>query len=290
MFTTTVKSFAKINVGLRILKKRPDGYHDLETIFYPIKLHDEISIKIEPSLSGSNSVVMTSNKSFIPLTKDNLCYKAIEGFFKAFRIKDCYKINLHIKKFIPVGGGLGGGSSDAASLIKFFIKYLDIDIESNKKSILDLALSIGSDVPFFLMQKPCYAEGRGEIMEILRDFHIDFDILIVNPNLHVSTKCAFEKLNINGKVKEPVLKDKKIFDLNDRESFINDFEEIIFKKYSELKNIKQELIEMGAVFVSMSGSGATMYALFDKNNKHSLKKSRDYYDDKKYFTFISEAS
>lgn len=289
MFASILKSYAKINIGLRILKKRPDGYHDLETIFYPIKLHDELPIRIEPSSSDFNSVIMTSNKSFIPLNKDNLCYKAVEKFFKAFKIKNYYKITLHIKKLIPVGGGLGGGSSNAASVIKFLIKYFNIDIEANKKAILKLALSIGSDVPFFLMHKPCYAEGRGEIMEILREFNIDYNILIVNPNLHISTRWAFEKLNVNMTVKEQVLNTQKIFNPCLKDIFVNDFEQIIFQRHLLLKDIKDELLKTGAVFSSMSGSGATMYGFFNKNDKAALIKCRNLYSSKNFFTYISAA-
>jgi len=289
MFNKTIKSFAKINIGLRVLRKREDGFHDLETIFFPVKLFDEISLKIEPSLLKLNSVRLKSNKSYIPLTKDNLCYRAIEYFFKTFYIKDCYTLNLYLKKNIPVGGGLGGGSSNAAAIIKALINYFKIDIENHRKKILDLALSIGSDVPFFLMTKPCYAEHRGEKMQILPDFEIAYDILIVNPNLHVSTKWAFEKLNMKeGSEKESVLKNVKTFDLLHKDEFVNDFEAIIFPKFETLKKIKSELSDMGAVYSSMSGTGATMFGFFERENKTHLRNCCDYYNKKQYFTYISE--
>ncbi len=286
----TINSYAKINVGLRILRKREDGFHDLETIFYPVKLHDEISIKIEKSSTGFNSVILKSNKPYIPLTKDNLCYKASEIFFKAFNIKECYKISFDIRKNIPVGGGLGGGSSNAAAVLKFLLKFLNIDIAENRQKILDMALSIGSDVPFFLMSKPCYAEGRGEKMSVLPEFKIEYSILIINPNLHVSTKWAFEKLNLTpGIQKESSLKEIKKFDLSQADKFKNDFEDIVFEKYELLREVKETLLNMGAEFASMSGSGATMYGIFDKkNNLSTLLKCRDYFDSKKYFTYISE--
>ncbi|MEO8448032.1 MAG: hypothetical protein ABI528_11075, partial [bacterium] len=236
----------------------------------------------------TNSVILGSNKVYIPLSRENLGYKAIENFFRVFNIREFYKINLYIKKFIPVGGGLGGGSSNAASIVKFLIKYFNIDIAENRKEILKLALSIGSDVPFFLMNKPCYAEGRGEILEILRDFNINYDILIVNPNLHVSTKWAFEKLNLGEKVIAPLYKNILSFDLSRKGFFVNDFEEIVFKKYNSLEVIKDELISHGAVFASMSGTGATMYALFEKSNREALKRSLEYYSEKNYFTYVSD--
>nr|HMS66274.1 hypothetical protein [Ignavibacteria bacterium] len=192
-----------------------------------------------------------------------------------------------IKK-TPVGGGLGGGSSNAASIIKFLINYYSIDINSNKAGIIDMAMSIGSDVPFFLTMKPCYAEGRGERLKLLKQFDLDFNILIVNPNLHISTKWAFESLNIQpGYEKSRILQDVKSFDPNNSEIFENEFEKVVFKKYNILKEIKNELIEKGAVFSSMSGSGATMYGLFEKNKNTELYKCRSDFRTKNYFTFIS---
>jgi len=289
MNTAKLQSYAKINVGLRILRKREDGFHDLETIFYPINLCDEVRIEIRRSNKNINSVILSSNKPFIPLTKDNLCYKAVEYFFREFRIRECYELNIFIDKKIPVGGGLGGGSSNAASIIKFLIKFMNIDIGSNKEKILNLALSIGSDVTFFLLMKPCYAGSRGERMISLKNFKIDYDILIVNPNLHISTKWAFERLNFKkGYFKEPVLNEVKNFKPEIFSLLENDFERVVFNRYSEMKTIKDELIEMGAVFSSMSGSGATMYAFFPKNKKGTLRKCREYYNSKNYFTFVSD--
>ncbi|MEO6693670.1 MAG: 4-(cytidine 5'-diphospho)-2-C-methyl-D-erythritol kinase [Ignavibacteria bacterium] len=289
MFSKIIKSYAKINIGLRVLRKREDGFHDLETIFYPIKLFDEITFHIEPSKINSNSVRLKSNKAYIPLTKENICYKALELFFKTFYIKECYSIDLYLKKNIPVGGGLGGGSSNAATTIKALVNFFEIDIELNKKKILDLALSIGSDVPFFLMSKPCYAEGRGEKMSLLNNFNINYDILIVNPNLHVSTKWAFEKLNVKPpNIKKIILKDIKTFDISEKQIFINDFEDIVFSKFDILKKLKYEFLEMGAVYSSMSGTGATMYAFFERNNNTLLNICKDYYHEKQYFTFVSD--
>ncbi|MCB0726918.1 MAG: 4-(cytidine 5'-diphospho)-2-C-methyl-D-erythritol kinase [Ignavibacteriae bacterium] len=288
MFSAELKSYAKINFGLRILEKREDGFHNLETIFYPVKLHDKVKIKIQKSELPSNSVILRSNKSYIPLTKDNLCYKAVEYFFREFKISDYYRIEIELDKFIPVGGGLGGGSSNASVVIKFLLKYFKIDIAVHRKEILDLALKLGSDVPFFLIHKPCYASGRGEKITVLKEFVNTYDILIVNPNLHISTKWAFEKLNFEpGKKRDPVLNNVKYLNIENFSFLENDFENVVFNKYEELKNIKEELKKYGAVYSSMSGTGATMFGLFEKNKKGTLNKCRDYYKNKKYFTYIS---
>ncbi len=210
-------------------------------------------------------------------------------FLRHFKSKICYKINLDIRKNIPVGGGLAGGSSNAASIIRFLVKLFDIDISANREKIIEMALSIGSDVPFFLMLKPCYAEGRGEKMVILREFVIDYDILIVNANLHVSTKWAFEKLDLSpDESKESLLSNIKVFKLDEINLFTNDFEEIVFEKYTLLGEIKSMLLESGAVYASMSGSGATMYGFFPKDKREALRKCRGYYNAKNYFTFISD--
>lgn len=286
---TKLQSFAKINLGLRILNKRKDGYHDLETIFYPIKLHDDIYIEIEPAEKNLNTVVLKSNKSFIPLNKENLCYKAVEKFFIYFRIKENFKIDIELIKNIPVGGGLGGGSSDAASVLKFLIKFFNLKIEENKDKILELALSLGSDVPFFLVMKPCYASGRGEKIKILQNFKIDCQILVVNPNLHISTKWAFEKLNLPSDVNsKPVLNTIVKFDPDNTDIYVNDFEKIVFPKYEILKKIKNELYNSGCLYASLSGSGATMYALYDKRKKREMLSIYDHYKIQKYFTYISD--
>ncbi|HMQ68874.1 MAG TPA: 4-(cytidine 5'-diphospho)-2-C-methyl-D-erythritol kinase [Ignavibacteria bacterium] len=288
MLSAELNSYAKINFGLRILEKREDGFHNLETIFYPVKLHDKINIKIKRSELPSNSVILKSNRSYIPLTRDNLCYKAVEYFFREFKITEFYRIEIELDKLIPVGGGLGGGSSNASVIIKFLLKYFNMDISVHRKKILELALKLGSDVPFFLIHKPCYASGRGEKITILKDFINAYDILIVNPNLHISTKWAFENLNFeSGKKTEPVLDKVKFLNIENFSLLVNDFENIVFNKYEELKNIKEELKKFGAVYSSMSGTGATMFGLFEKNKKGTLNKCRDYYKDKKYFTFIS---
>jgi 4-diphosphocytidyl-2-C-methyl-D-erythritol kinase len=286
-----LRSFGKINIGLRILSKRDDGFHDIETIFYPVKLCDEIKIFIVPTKKDHNSVYLDCNKSFLPLTKENICYKAIENFFVAFRIKEHFEIKFYIKKNIPVGGGLGGGSSNAAWVLKFLIGYFKINIPENRKTILDIALSLGSDVPFFLINKPCLAEGRGEMLKLLNEFKIDYNILILNPNLHVSTKWAYENLNFQpGLRREPVLLDVNNFDTAKADLFGNDFENVVFKKYMLLKELKDELISNGALFSSMSGSGATLYGFFRREDDELLNKIYSDYKRKGYFVFISKAA
>jgi 4-diphosphocytidyl-2-C-methyl-D-erythritol kinase len=284
----TLKANAKINLGLKIINKRDDGFHNLETIFYPVNLYDEISIKIFKSKRNTNSVIIKTNNKVIPTDRTNICFKVIESFFRTFSIKDFFIINIFIDKKIPVGGGLGGGSSDAAAVLKFLIKFFDINIIEKKKEILSIALLVGSDVPFFMIQKPCFAQGRGEIITKLHNFTLgNYRILLVNPNLHVSTKWAFENLNFQpGDTLESKIKNVDRFDSSEFEFLQNDFEKVVFEKYPELEKIKNELIDFGAVFSSMSGSGATIYGIFNESEKDSVHKAYEYFKDKNFFVYL----
>jgi 4-diphosphocytidyl-2-C-methyl-D-erythritol kinase len=281
-----LKASAKINIGLKIINKRSDGFHNIETIFYPVKLADEISFEIFPSHKNNNSVFLNSDNKIIPNDRNNICYKVIENFFKVFRITDFYNVKIYLHKVIPVGGGLGGGSSDAASILKYLINYFRIDVIKQKTEILNIALTVGSDVPFFLIHKPCFAFGRGEHLKILKDFNLDaYDILLVNPNLHVSTKSAFESLNYQtDEIHASNLSEVSAFDELSLSVLENDFEKVVFDKYKELIAIKDELKEFGSVYSSLSGSGATMYGLFKKDG--TVETAYQYYKSKNYFVYM----
>lgn len=286
-----LKAPAKINIGLRILNKREDGFHNIETIFYPVKFYDELEIVIAKSNTDTNSIIIKSEKTerySAPLNKSNTCFKAIQSFFKAFRITDNFRIEILLKKNIPIGGGLGGGSSDAGAILRYLLKYFNINLTDNRQKIIDCALEVGSDVPFFLIQKPCYATGKGEKLHLLNNFLVDYDILLVNPNQHVSTKTAYESLGLQpGFSADPVLNNIKSFTPEDKELIINDFEKVIFEKYSILKDVKSRLYEQGAVFASMSGSGAVLYGFFDKADKENFKTAINEFKSAGYFTAIA---
>jgi len=283
-----IKSPAKINIGLKILRKRVDGYHDIETIFYPVNLFDEIDIKINKSDSDKNSILIRSEKHSVPLIKNNTCIKTVENFFRIFRITDFYFIEIYLRKNIPIGGGLGGGSSDAGSIIRYLTKYFKIDVRENREKIMQCALSVGSDIPFFLIQKPCYATGRGEHLRILNRFRLNYDILLVNPNRHISTKWAFEELGIDKDYLSPcTLSGIEEFNPDNPALFVNDFEKVVFNKYPDLKEIKDDLYSSGAVFASLSGSGAVIYGMFEKDKYEKILSAHKNFSDKNYFVFTS---
>ncbi len=293
--TYTLKSPAKINIGLRILSKRKDGYHNIETIFYPVKIFDEIRISVSKlqvsTLQVENKINVKAGPDIDD--KNNICYKAVKNFMDEFKIKDGYEINIRIKKNIPVGAGLGGGSSDAAGVLKKLLQHCHPELVSGSnikiqkhariEILSNIALKLGSDVPFFLSPKPAYATSRGEKLTALPDFKIRHKILIVNPGIHVSTKWAYEQLHV-ADFRLQVLKKIKTFKISDKEIFVNDFEEPVFKKYPQIGKIKDKMYERGAVFSLMSGSGSTVYGFFTPKK---VKAAEKYFRSLGYKVFIS---
>jgi len=274
---------AKINVGLRILSKRKDGFHNLETIFYPVKLHDKITVKIRKisDETGVNKIsVKTDSKENIS-GKNNICHKTAEIFLAQFKIAGSYNIDISIKKNIPTGAGLGGGSSDAAAVLKILLKHFRIDVHI--KEITRLALIAGSDVPFFMLGKAAYAAGRGEKLTALPGFKINGRILIVNPGIHISTPWAFKSLGLK-ETKRKLLHRIRKYSPVSNELMINDFERIVFKKYPEIEKIKYEMLAFGAEYALMSGSGSTVYGVFSSKD---IRNAEKYFKLKKYKVFIS---
>ena len=293
LFYSMTKSYteltpAKINVGLRILSKRRDGYHNIETIFYPVRIYDRVSLKISKTAdahSGPAKIKVTISPNLRIKNKDNICLKAAELFFERFRIKESYQVTINIKKGIPVGAGLGGGSSDAACILRILSRHFKVELIH--KYLLNLiAAEIGSDAPFFLIGKPAYAEGRGEQLTHLPDFEINRKILIVNPGKNISTKWAYTELSrrAKGKWNKKKLDKIKTFQITRMGLFINRFEEVVFKKYPAIGKIKEKMFKFGAEFSLMSGSGSSVYGLFKK--EADLESARKYFETKKYKTFI----
>ncbi len=254
---------SKINLGLHILRKRNDGYHDLETIFYPIPLNDVLEIVENKGAGKSFSIPFTG--SGLRLEGDassNLCVKAYRLLKRDFPRLPFVKMHLH--KLIPAGGGLGGGSSDGAFTLKMLNEMFGLAL--NEERLRSYAGELGSDCPFFIMNKPAYATGRGETLE-----HIELDLspyrfVIVNPGIHISTGRAF--LDVKPRVPERSLK-QVILDPIERwkDSLSNDFEKKIFQQYAEIVEVKDELYRCGAIYASMTGSGSTVYGIFSRETK-----------------------
>ncbi len=269
------KTPAKINLGLYVTEKRQDGYHNIETIFYPINLGDKIIIE------DSDQFSFSSNNKSLPNDSTNLVVQA--KYLLEEYAGEKLNIKLHLEKNIPVGAGLGGGSSDAAATLKILNEFADLKLSRNE--IFDLALRLGSDVPFFLDPRPSFAYGRGEILEPLL-IHIDFPIVIVNPDIQISTAWAYSLIKVNKTTFN--LRKIETLDLYNlrllADQVKNVFEEPVFNKYPEIKELKNMHYKLGALYSSMSGSGSTVFGIYSDNE--SALEAAGLMTEKGYFVFI----
>ena len=242
---------AKINLGLHVIRKRYDGFHDIETVFYPISLSDSLEIyhsdKPEASL-----------KLYGPLLPagENLCMRAFHLLKEEF---DIPSVEMHLLKHIPTGSGLGGGSSDAAQTLLMLNDLFKLNISS--AGLETLAAKLGSDCAFFIRNRPVFASGRGEVFEEISLDLSGFEIKVINPNIHINTAEAYGFVKPDAE--RPYLREIIRQPLSDwKDILINDFEKPIFEKHPEIREIKESLYKMGAVYASMSGSGSAVYGIF----------------------------
>jgi len=247
---------AKINLGLSILEKRKDGYHNLETCFFPVfKLFDGLEIldTIE------NPSFQVFNADWTESKEKNLVWKSVEKF-REYE-PELGPISCFLVKNIPSGGGLGGGSSDASFALRLLAKKKGW--KEDDPRLFEMAVQLGSDCAFFLQDGPMIGRGRGEILEPFSLDLSDYDIQFVFPKISVSTAEAFESV-IPNKNRAP-LKDILSLPIEEwRVKLKNDFEESVFKKYPQLAAYKDDFYEKGAVYASLSGSGSTLFGLFKK--------------------------
>jgi 4-diphosphocytidyl-2-C-methyl-D-erythritol kinase len=249
----------KINLGLRINGKRADGYHDLETVFYPVKALTD-ALEVLPT-AGTPTVELTCTG--LPVqgpVADNLCVKAWH-LLKA-DYPQLPPVHIHLHKVIPMGAGLGGGSSDAAFMLQLLNNRYQLQLGEEKLSAL--CAQLGSDCAFFAQQKPCLGKGRGELLHPINLDLSAYQIVLVYPGIHVNTGWAFSSLvrssmspttpSVLDAVNQPIH--------TWRETLVNDFEATVFAAHPELGQIKASLYEQGALYASMSGSGSTVYGLF----------------------------
>ncbi|MCX7908230.1 MAG: 4-(cytidine 5'-diphospho)-2-C-methyl-D-erythritol kinase [Ignavibacteria bacterium] len=253
------KSYAKINLGLEIISKRPDGYHEINSVFLPITLFDEIHFSSFDKLQ----ITVEPENIKIPL-KENLIYKTIKLIQNKYKINiNC--INVHLKKKIPIGAGLGGGSSNAATTLIALNKIFNLDL--SVVELKNLAVQIGADVPFFIEPKPSIVRGIGDKIEPI-DFPFDFNLLLVVPNFSINTKYAYSLIK-NVQERTPtdfgkILTQIKVLS-EFAEYFTNDFEQYLLPKYPQIKEIKNKLTQIGAKYTSLSGSGSTIFGCFEND-------------------------
>ncbi len=254
---------AKINIGLNITGRRPDGYHNLETVLYPVKIYDALEIitadKVSFNASGTN----------IPgRVADNLCLKGYELLKKDFPLP---AVNIHLHKHIPIGAGLGGGSADAAFCIKLLNQKFTLGLTGNQ--MRTYARQLGADCAFFIEAQPVYAFNKGDEFEQIQLNLSAYDIALVMPPVYVSTAEAYR--GVKPRPSATLLKETVKLPITSWKQFIiNDFEETIFKNYPLIKDVKAALYEEGALYASMSGSGASVFGIFDyKPNLTVLEKT-----------------
>jgi len=276
METLIKKSPAKINLGLYVLDKRSDEFHNIQTIFYPLLLSDELTFE------RSDRLELSSNSEQVNRLKSNIIQKAIKLVEEKTGKNIALKI--FIDKKIPLGAGLGGGSSNAATTLKALNELYHLKL--NYEILAELALKIGSDVPYFLNPTPAIGESRGEKVKPV-SLEINYPILIVNPGLMISTKWAFDNISIRKSKKnrlEQLAKGNIEFDKMKR-NVKNDFESLVFSKYPVISEIKKELYNIGAEFALMTGTGSTVFGIFSNLQRAYL--AEDYFKQKKYFTYLN---
>ena len=263
----------KINLGLHIIRKRPDGYHDLETIFYPLPLTDVLEIISYHEPGKSTTIPLsTSGLAIEGDVASNLCMKAYRLLKKDY--PEIPHISMHLHKIIPSGAGLGGGSADGSFTLVMLNKLFNLGLSNEQ--LIRYSLQLGSDCPFFILNKPCIARGRGEILEeIALDLSM-YRVLLVHPGIHINTGDAFRALRPQAPEKSlreiigvPVEKWK--------DELINDFEKVVFKMHREIVDLKDELYRNGAVYASMSGSGSAVFGIFRKDQKPRIKFPPQYF-------------
>ena len=247
---------AKINLGLNIIEKRPDGYHNLETIFYPINLQDALEV----TRRENNDKEYTLHISGAPLEgepEDNLVVKAYKLLKKDY--PGLLPVDIHMYKHIPAGAGLGGGSSDAACMIKLLNDKFSLGLSTERME--EYAAKLGADCAFFIRNKPVFATGIGNLFEPVELSLKGYHIILIKPDIFVSTRDAFAEIkpvrpavSLKEIVKQPMETWKH--------SMKNDFEDSVFKKFPEIAAIKDELYDLGAVYAAMSGSGSSVYGIF----------------------------
>ncbi|MBX7263220.1 MAG: 4-(cytidine 5'-diphospho)-2-C-methyl-D-erythritol kinase [Chitinophagaceae bacterium] len=248
----------KINLGLNIISKREDGFHNLETIFYPLMIKD--CLEILPTHKKENNFTITG----IPINVDssqNICSKAWQ--LLKLNFPQLPNIQLHLHKTIPTGAGLGGGSANGAFTLQLLNKLFQLQLTTNQ--LINFALQLGSDCPFFIINTPCYSTSRGEQLQPINLSLSNYYFVIVNPQIHINTATAFSTI-------QPIKPQKSVSEIIHqpietwKEDLVNDFEKNIFLQYPAIEKIKINLYQQGAVYASMSGTGSTVYGIFERES------------------------
>ena len=266
-----IDSYAKINLGLDILYKRPDGYHEINTIMQQISLNDTLTIR-----EIKEDIVMESNNNNLPLDSTNLVYRAWKILQDKTGINKGIQINIH--KRIPIAAGLAGGSSNASAVLKGLNELWNLNL--SEKELREIGVELGADVPYCIMGGTALAEGIGEKLTPIKSFGGKL-VLLANPGIAVSTVDVYRKLKLQGK---PQLDIKKIINSIENDdlksvgnNIINVMEEVVIEEHPIISEIKKDMKSCGAINALMSGSGPTVFGLFDDldNLNHCMIKLKD---------------
>ena len=253
--TLRARSYAKVNLGLRIIRKRPDGFHDIETVFHRIGLHDIVEIREAEDIS------VTSTDPAAPSDRTNLAYRAAALLRETAGTRA--GVSIAITKNIPVGAGLGGGSSNAATVLTMLQELWKVRVLPGH--LQEIALALGSDVPYFLRAGSAAAHGRGERLTYF-ELDMPFAILLCTPGIHVSTALAYRSVTPRGGEPERPLKDELMHALRHAAllpaALTNDFEPSVFAGFPAIAEAKQAMLATGAICASMSGSGSSVFGLY----------------------------
>ncbi|HYF68168.1 MAG TPA: 4-(cytidine 5'-diphospho)-2-C-methyl-D-erythritol kinase [Ohtaekwangia sp.] len=243
----------KLNLGLHVTHKRMDGYHDIETCFYPVPFTDVLEVVVSDQFAFSSTGVVVPGP-----VENNLCVKAFELLKHDH---DLAPVQIHLHKIIPTGAGLGGGSSDAAYTLRLLNQVFDLNLSLDQ--LMQYAAKLGSDCAFFIGDKPMIGKGRGEL---LHDINLSLKgkyVVLIKPDLEVSTAAAYAGITPDT----PAMPIAEILTQHPmshwKEMLVNDFEVSVFQKFPILKHIKESLYDAGAVYACMSGSGSTVFGIFD---------------------------
>lgn len=271
MNSITIKAYAKINLGLDVLRKREDGYHDVCMIMQSLELHDTITI----SKTTSTEITLQTNLKNLPVDKNNLVYKAAALFLETISVGN--GLHIRLDKNIPVAAGLAGGSSDAAATLKGLNMLYGAGL--TQEELMKLGVKLGADVPYCIKLGTALSEGIGEVLTTLPSIP-ECQILVVKPNISVSTKYVYENLRLNGDVKHPEIAGMKAALANGNlvslaELMDNILQSVTVKDYPIISEIKKRMTEHGAMVSLMSGSGPTVFGIY--NNSLYAQEAYDYF-------------
>lgn len=259
MDNISLKALAKINLGLDVVRRREDGYHDVRMIMQTIHLYDKLDIQ----KTKEEGIAITSNLSYVPTNENNLVYKAGKLLMDEFDIKE--GVSVYLQKRIPVAAGMAGGSTDAAAMLYGMNQIFDLGL--SRKDLMERGVKIGADVPYCLMRGTALAEGIGEKLTSLPPM-VKCPVLIAKPGISVSTKFVYENLKLNEETIHPdidqLVTDIKAKDLHAIAGYMgNVLESVTIPEYPVIAQIKEQMMKTGAVNAMMSGSGPTVFGLFE---------------------------